>query len=80
MAIEGYAEAIRLDRIERELAKCVALDAAYPPDDGDCARRTVLDSVCPCMLCEDAICNVLAANVHQQLGHQQVDNGRPNRS
>ncbi|HEX7046804.1 MAG TPA: hypothetical protein VF275_04420 [Gammaproteobacteria bacterium] len=66
MAIEGYAEAIHLERIEKQLARCAAHDDAYPPD-VECARKAALDSVCPCMLCEDTICNVLTDTIYEHM-------------
>lgn len=66
--VEGYAEAISLERIEKQLARCAdrcaAQDAAYPPD-VDCARAAVRQSVCPCVLGEDAVCNTLTTMVYR---------------
>lgn len=63
---DSYAEAIDLERMERQLARCSAQDASHPPD-ACCARRTALESVCPCLLCEDAICNALTTAVYEAL-------------
>lgn len=60
--IEGYAQAIDLNRMERQLERCSALDVAHPPAER-CARKTVMRSICPCMMCEDTICNALSAAV-----------------
>ncbi len=67
MTIDSYAEAISLEHIERQLARCAAQDADHPPD-MDCARAAVRQSVCPCVLCEEAVCNTLATMVHERLG------------
>ncbi len=58
-----YSEAINLERIERQLARCAAIDAAPPLE--KCARKTVMQSVCPCMAAEDAICNTLTQAVYE---------------
>ncbi|HLU60730.1 MAG TPA: hypothetical protein VKZ99_00075 [Gammaproteobacteria bacterium] len=59
---EGYAQAINLERLERQLARCAELDT-HPPE--RCARKTVMQSVCPCIAAEEAICNVLTSTVHE---------------
>lgn len=64
MAIDSYAEAISLQQIEMQLARCAEQDAHHPPD-MDCARAAVRQSVCPCVLCEDAVVNTLATMVHE---------------
>ena len=61
--VESYAEAISLERIEKQLARCAEHDADHPPDMA-CARAAVRQSVCPCILGEDAVCNTLASLVH----------------
>lgn len=59
---EGYAQAINLERLERQLARCAELDS-HPLE--RCARKTVMQSVCPCIAAEEAICNVLTSTVHE---------------
>ncbi|HET9679808.1 MAG TPA: hypothetical protein VFP95_04515 [Gammaproteobacteria bacterium] len=65
---EGYAAAINLDSIERQLARCAALDADHPPLE-QCARTTTMQNICPCMFCEDNICNALTSYVYSEMQH-----------
>lgn len=67
MAFDTYAEAIPLDVIDRQIERCAAIDAAYPKDVDRCARQTVDRAVCPCMRCEDAICNTLTDLVAEEM-------------
>ena len=62
---DSYSEAINLEQMERQLARCAALDVDHPNE--ACARKTVMKSICPCMMCEDSICNALTANICAEL-------------
>lgn len=71
MAMDSYAEAIRLDQIERQLERCAAIDDAFPPDNTDCARRTVRNCCCPCIATEESISNTLANGLLEAIaGHR----------
>lgn len=63
---EGYAQAIDIEQMERQLARCSAHDDEHPPTESD-ARRVALSSVCPCVLSEESICNALTTAVCEEL-------------
>ncbi len=68
MAIDGYAQAIAIDRLDRCLAKCAAQDMDYPPGAGECVQSVIEECMCPCIRCEECVCTAIETVI--RTGHE----------
>lgn len=65
MSTDGYAGAIDLVRLQWRLERCSGTDAE--PASGECAMAIARDCVCPCIACEETVCNALSGTVTEAL-------------